>query len=385
MVKVLSACAPCAQYIRGGPPRQARLKPLVTGAPWERISIDITGPHPRSSKGYEYILTVIDHFTKWAEAFPLYDHTAPSVARRLVTEVFVRFGCPNQILSDQGPEFDSILMAKICKELRIDKVRTSPYKASTNGAVERFHRTLNAMLGKVVSDNQRDWHEWLPLVVSAYRASPHAATKFSPNMLVFGRETRMPIDVVLGRPQEDQPEERSYEDFADGLVNRLEAAYDVARRNLQTAALRRKNTYDLRVHEKAFSRGSWVWYYCPRRFRGRSPKWQRLYSGPFLVTKIIPPVNCVIQLTKHSQPKVVHIDKLKAWNGDPLVSWLDLHEEPEAELSEHEGAAPEPTAQVDHTVSEAVESDESYQGRVVAPARPVRERRPPRRLAEYVV
>jgi len=177
----------------------------------------------------------------------------------LVTEVFARFGCPNQILSDQGPGFDSALMARMCKDLKIDKVRTSPYKASTNGAVERFHRTLNSMLGKVVAENQRDWHDWLPLVVSAYRASPHTATKFTPNMLTFGRETKMPVDIVLGRPEEEQQDGRTYADFADDLVSRLEAAYDVARRSLQTAALRRKTAYDLRVREKGFTRGSWVW------------------------------------------------------------------------------------------------------------------------------
>ena len=142
MVKQVKSCGACARYHRGGAPRQAALTPLVTGNPWERISTDITGPHPRSRNGYIWMLTVIDHFTKWAEAYPLRDHTATSVAKILVSQLISRFGCPKQILSDQGPEFEGQLIAELCKNLRVDKVRTSAYKASTNGAVERFHRTL---------------------------------------------------------------------------------------------------------------------------------------------------------------------------------------------------------------------------------------------------
>ena len=118
----------------------------------------------------------MDHCTKWAEAFPLRNHTAVTVVRQLVSLVFTIFGCPHQILS--GPEFDSILMSELCEQLHIDKVRTSPYRAATNGAVERFYRTLNGMLGKVAKDSQKDWDEWLPLVMAAYMASPHSATGF---------------------------------------------------------------------------------------------------------------------------------------------------------------------------------------------------------------
>jgi len=70
----------------------------------------------------------------------------------------------------------------------------------TNGAVERFHRTLNTMLGKVVKDGQRDWDDRLATVMAAYRASPHESTGFSPNKLFLGREVRMPLDLVMGLP-----------------------------------------------------------------------------------------------------------------------------------------------------------------------------------------
>src|SRR5207244_7486244 len=117
-----------------------------------------------------------------------------------VEQLFSRFGIPAQILSDKGGEFESTLFRELCTLLDIDKLRTSSYKPSTNANVERFHRTLNSMLVKTISTNQKDWDDRLPLVMAAYRASKHEATGFSPNFLLLGRETRATLDLVYGAP-----------------------------------------------------------------------------------------------------------------------------------------------------------------------------------------
>ena len=78
----------CAKYHRSTVPHQAALQTPPIGEPWERISIDITGPHPRSSAGKQYILTLVDHFSKWAEAIPIANHTAQIVAKALMMIVF---------------------------------------------------------------------------------------------------------------------------------------------------------------------------------------------------------------------------------------------------------------------------------------------------------
>jgi len=87
---------PCARYHRGAIPHHAGLKLSPVGEPWERVSVDITGPHLRSSNNKQYILTCVDHFSKWTEAIPLSNHTAVTVAHTLVTHVFSRFGAPRQ-------------------------------------------------------------------------------------------------------------------------------------------------------------------------------------------------------------------------------------------------------------------------------------------------
>jgi transposase InsO family protein len=94
-------------------------------------------------------------------------------------------------------------MSELCRLSGIDKLRTTAYKPSTNGRVESFLRTLNAMLGKVVQNNQRDWDERLPAILAAYRSTNHEATGYTPNYVKFGREARAPLDLLYGGPQLD--------------------------------------------------------------------------------------------------------------------------------------------------------------------------------------
>jgi len=96
----------------------------------------------------------VDAFTKWAEALPLRSKEAEPIAKVLVEQVFCRFGSPVSLLSDQGKEVDGS-MKQVCRMLGIDKLRTTPYKPSTN-QVERLHRSINAILGKTVASHQKD-------------------------------------------------------------------------------------------------------------------------------------------------------------------------------------------------------------------------------------
>ena len=113
----IKKCTVCAQYHRGTLPRQAALQTPLSGEPWERVSIDITGPHPKSSKQNVYILTLVDHFSKWAEAISIPNHTASTVAKALMVNVFSRFGMPAEILTDRGSEFESELFTQLLLSL----------------------------------------------------------------------------------------------------------------------------------------------------------------------------------------------------------------------------------------------------------------------------
>jgi len=148
----------------------------------------------------------------------------------LVVQVFCRFGAPVSVLSDQGKEVDGNIIKHICELLGIDKLRTSPYKPSTN-QVERLHRTINALLGKNVANHQRDWDVRLPYAIAAYRASRHEATGYSPNMLTLGYEARAPVDIVYGA-SENEDTELTYQGYVADVRERMTTAYEEVRSTL---------------------------------------------------------------------------------------------------------------------------------------------------------
>ena len=144
-----------------------------------------------------------------------------------------------------GREVDGRILREVCQLFGIEKLRTTAYKPSTN-QVERFHRTMNSILGKTVSDHQKDWDTRLPFAMAAYRATQHDATGYSPNFLVLGRETRAPPDLVYGSPEEELAEsEQTYDKFVEDMREKaVNAFYDV-RVSLQKSAKRYKKYYDL--------------------------------------------------------------------------------------------------------------------------------------------
>ena len=245
---------------------------------------------------------------------------AKTVARILVEQVFCRLGTPVALLTDNAGELDGSLMQEICQSLDIDKQHTSFYHPETNSVAERFHGTLNAMMGRVISNGQKNWDLQLPFVMAAYRATVHSSTNFTPNYLMLSREVRAPVDLVFGTSN-DQPAD-SYDSYSVDVENRMKQAYSLVREHLGVAAERMKRQYDLRVRPQKFQREQWVLYYNPRKFQGRQQKWERKYS-PYLVVKALPPVNYLIQKTRHSRPIITHVDKLKGWEtNNPQKSWL---------------------------------------------------------------
>ncbi|KAK3720684.1 hypothetical protein QZH41_003449 [Actinostola sp. cb2023] len=121
--------------------------------------------------------------------------------------------------------------------------------------VERYNRTLEAMLSKFVSKNQRDWDEHLQLVMMAYRTATHETTGFSPSAMMLGREITSPIDLLFGRPEAGDSEVLDRSENVQRLMQRIEVVHNFARDNLNLDTDRQKKYYDHRgVHHNSFNR-----------------------------------------------------------------------------------------------------------------------------------
>jgi len=261
----------------------------------------LTGPHPKSDRGHVYVLTCIDSFTKWAEAFPLRNKEAETIARVLVGQVFTRFGLPLSILSDRGKEVDGEIMQEVCRLFGIEKLRTSAYKPSTN-MVERFHRTMNSVLAKIISSHQKDWDCRLPFAMAAYRASRHDSTGYSPNFLTFGQEVYGAVDILYGSPDEADAPTIDYGDFVAQTRSRMTASYAEVRETLRRSAERNKRYYDCKVKPARFAVGQWVYYFNPRKLAGKQMKWIRQYVGPYLVIRT--PSSLTVEIQKGQKPSL---------------------------------------------------------------------------------
>lgn len=158
------------------------------------IHTDLVGPLPYSD-GNIYILTVIDRFSRWIEAFPLPDQTAATVAKTLVSQYVSRFGCPERITTDQGTQFESQLMNEVYNLLGITRKRTTAYHPQSNGLVERIHRQLKAALrcvGKIP-----DWSNCLPLVLLGIRTTYREDLKCSPAEMLYGQNLTVPGELLF--------------------------------------------------------------------------------------------------------------------------------------------------------------------------------------------
>jgi len=125
---------------------------IQAGYPTQIMAVDLLGPLPESLQKNIYVMVVGDYFSRWMEAIPLPNQEASTVADHLVDEVFMRFSVPEQLHSDQGPQFKSQLVKEVCKLLHIKKTRTTPYHPQCDGMVERFNRTLHNMLATHCKD-----------------------------------------------------------------------------------------------------------------------------------------------------------------------------------------------------------------------------------------
>ena len=163
--------------------------------------------------------------------------------------------------------------------------------------------------------------------MAAYRSSRHDSTAYTPNFLTLGREVRAPVDITYGTGPVDTSE--SYDGFVEDVQIRMQTAYDLVRQHIGEAAQRNKRYYDIRVKPARYKLGQWVYYFNPRRYKGRQDKWSRKYTGPFCVVRVLGPVNVELQLKRRSKPFIVHIDKVKPFFGEPPKSWLEMVTETE--------------------------------------------------------
>ena len=174
VIRYILNCERCQKSKRRKALSQLPRPVNIASGPFQHIGVDVVGPFPTTQGGNIYVLTVVDHFTRWAEAIPMPDQTTKGIAKLIVQHIICRHGLFETMTSDNGSVFVSELATYIYKELGIKRIRTTPYHPESNGIPERFHDTMKNMLKIWCNEEQDNWDEYLPYVMLAYNTSYHS-------------------------------------------------------------------------------------------------------------------------------------------------------------------------------------------------------------------
>lgn len=273
---------------------------------FENIAIDHVGKLLTSAQGNSYILTVLCVLTKYAIAIPVPDTGAEAAAHALVEKVFLIYGYPEQMTSDNHKTFESGLFKSINKLLKIHHVFTSPFTPKSN-TVERFHRTLSGMLRSFVDENPSQWETKLPYVISAYNNTVSTATSVSPYELVFGKNMALPFPVT-GKTISSY----NYDDYAKNVKENLKYGWKLAREKIEQRKNKNKEYFDrknntrdliLKIGDKVLMKNT-----------NRKTKYDSLYVGPYEIVEITG--QNTVKLKRNNKIIRAHKDQLKEFRTD---------------------------------------------------------------------
>ncbi|XP_040019919.2 uncharacterized protein LOC144383704 isoform X3 [Gasterosteus aculeatus] len=305
------SCPEC-QQVAPKPTYRNPLIPLpIIDTPFERIGLDIVGPLPKSARGHQYILVILDYATRYPEAIPLRKATARHIANELFL-LSTSLGIPKEILTDQGTPFMSRVMKELCALLKIKQLRTSVYHPQTDGLVERFNKTLKSMLRKAVGEDGRNWDHLLPYLLFAVREVPQSSTGFSPFELLLSYRPRGLLDIAKEAWEEQPCQQRTLIEHVGAMRERMKAIYPMMREHMETTQRQQQASYNRSAQPREFKPGDKVLVLVPTV----ECKFLATWQGPYEVIERVGEVNYKVrQPGKRKREQIYHVNLLKKWHA----------------------------------------------------------------------
>lgn len=303
------SCVACSQnkYWNQAPAGLLQPLPIPTDR-WRVWTMDLVGPLTKSARGNDTIVVFVDKLTKLAHFAPtVITVTAHKLAEIMLTRVVVPHGVPTAIVSDRDPRFISNMWQSLWTMLGTSLNMSTAYHPQTDGQTERMNRTLAEMLRSYISNKGDDWDQHLPMAELAYNTAVQESTGYTPFQLSYGMAPRLPMDHAVSEAKvADNP-------VAAEIVEQWNADLKQARHNLEQAQMRQSFYADQHRDNRQYRVGDQVML-TTQHMKSKAGKLNARYVGPFVVKKIISPVNVELDLppTMRIRP-VFHLSKLKPY------------------------------------------------------------------------
>lgn len=251
--------------------------------PWQKIYVDFLGPYPRSKGGNTCILIIVDAYSRYVMLEPIRQATASILVKFLERRVFSIFGVPQYIVSDNGRQFESNILAQLLAKYGVTHIFTAKYSPQSN-ASERVNRSVLAAIRAYVSGCHQNWDEHLSEISLALCDVVHDSTQFSPHFLVFGQH-------VLKHGSNYEVLKSLYE-IGGSYVNycekgdHLSLIQKIVINNFKAAYVKNAQRYNLRSKVRDFTVGQMV---LVRNFRqsDAAQKYSAKLDDKFVKAKII--------------------------------------------------------------------------------------------------
>ena len=288
------------------------MKPIEAQYPFQMISIDYL-KLDKCKGGYQYVMVAIDHFTRFTQFYATRNKSSRSAADKLFNEFVLQYGFPERIHHDQGGEFNSKLFKELHRMTGIKSSNTTPYHPMGDGQVERQNRTLINMLKTLAANEKSDWKKHLPRLAFACNSTRNKTTGFSPHFLMFGRESKLPIDLVFQNVDQGEIQEQTHEQFAIEWEKSMKEAFEIARENIGKSANYNKKHYDQKAKTVEILVGDLVLVKNVRKRGGGKGKLRSYWEEAiFKVTEVYENISVYVlqNLKKKTDVRKLHRNKL---------------------------------------------------------------------------
>jgi hypothetical protein len=318
------ACDSCQRIRSSNQKPGGLLQPLrIPERPWQSVSMDFITKLPRTKRGHDAILVVVDRLTKMTHFVPCRtDIDAVETARLFIDNIFKLHGLPEDIISDRESRFLNNFWSYMCGKLEVKQRPSSAYHPQTDGQTERMNRVLEDTLRHFVGPRQDDWDDHLACAEFAINNSKTPSTGSTPFLLNYGRHPSNP-EIREGPTRVRVPD-------AETFTRAIQDGVREARACLEAAQSRMKAQEDKRRRDVSFQVGQKVLLNTTNyRWKHGSAKLLPRWIGPYAITRLVGPAAAELELPPNLEiHNVFHVSLLKPYVGDapvqpPPVEWIE--------------------------------------------------------------